>query len=58
MESSILRIYRRKGKQSRILVGTVEEIGKEGKRSFGSYDELWALMNPKRKDSGGAEKAG
>jgi hypothetical protein len=26
-------------------VGTVEEVGKEGKKSLSSYDELWEIMN-------------
>ncbi len=47
MESFIVRIYRREGKRSRHLLGTVETIGLTGKCAFTNSDELWEILNMK-----------
>lgn len=49
MESYILRIYRRKAREARILVGTVEEVGKDEKKSFRSSAELCEILDSKGK---------
>lgn len=46
LDNYILRIYRRKKNNPRILVGVVEEVGAEGKKAFSNLDELWAILNP------------
>ncbi|NWG02540.1 MAG: hypothetical protein HXY44_06770 [Syntrophaceae bacterium] len=46
MDNYIVRIYRRKKNNPRILVGVVEEVGAEGKKAFSNLDELWAILNP------------
>jgi hypothetical protein len=40
MESYVVRIYRRGGRRSRILVGTVEEAGARSKMAFSNIEEL------------------
>ena len=37
-------IYRRSRKRSRVLVGTVETAGEEGKRAFSNVEELWEIL--------------
>ena len=44
MDSYVVRIYRRGGKRSRILVGTVEVAGGEGKMAFSDIEELWEIL--------------
>ena len=44
MDSYIVRIYRRGGKKSRILVGTVEVAWGEGKMAFSDIEELWEIL--------------
>jgi hypothetical protein len=46
LESYIIRIYRRGNKIPHNLIGVVEEVGVEGKKSFTSLDELWSILNP------------
>lgn len=46
MENYIIRIYRQDRKKPRLLVGTIEEVGQEGKKAFTNYDELWDILNP------------
>ena len=41
----IVRIYRYQKDNPRKLVGTVEEVGAEGKKAFISFDELWKILN-------------
>ena len=36
----IVRIYRRDGRQTRRFIGTIEEVGTEGKRAFETIEEL------------------
>jgi len=45
LENYVLRIYRRKKSDPRILVGVVEEVGVEGNRAFSNIDELWSILN-------------
>lgn len=44
-ESYIVRIYRRDPKNPRIVAGTVEEVGIEGKKGFGNFDELRGILS-------------
>ena len=54
----IVRIYRFDKKNSRHLVGVVEEVGEKGRKAFTNYDELWEIlissknMTPKQKRKG------
>ncbi len=49
MDSYVVRIYRRGGKKSRILIGTAEVAGAERKLAFSSIEELWDILG-RRKD--------
>ncbi len=49
MESYVVRIYRSEKDKPRILVGVVEEVGADGKKAFTNLDELWEILNPKKK---------
>lgn len=44
MDSYILRIYRRAGRRSRMLVGTAEAAGTGRKMAFSNVDELWEIL--------------
>lgn len=44
-ESYIVRIYRRDSGDPGVVVGTVEEVGVEDKRGFGSFDELRGILS-------------
>jgi hypothetical protein len=44
MESYIIRIYHRDGKDPRKVAGVVEEIDKEGKRGFIGPESLWRIL--------------
>jgi len=44
MESYVVRIYRRSGRRPRVLVGTVEMAGAEGKLAFSNAEELWEIL--------------
>jgi hypothetical protein len=44
MDSYVVRIYRRGGKKSRILIGTVEVAGAERKEAFSNIEELWEIL--------------
>ena len=44
MDSYVVRIYRRAGAKSRILVGTVEAAGTEKKLGFSNIEELWEIL--------------
>jgi hypothetical protein len=44
-DSYIVRIYRRDPKNNRLVAGTVEEVGVEGKKGFGSFDELQGILS-------------
>jgi hypothetical protein len=49
VQSYIVRIYRWGRKRSRRLVGVVEEAEGNGKRAFGSLDELWQILAASRR---------
>jgi hypothetical protein len=46
----IIRIYRQDRRDTHRFVGTVEEVGTEGKRAFATIEELWGILA--RKDRG------
>jgi hypothetical protein len=48
MDSYVVRIYRRDGKKSRILVGTVEAAGNERKMAFSNIEELWEILSHRK----------
>lgn len=48
MDSYVVRIYRRDGKKSRILVGTVEEAGTDKKMAFSDIEELWEILRRRK----------
>jgi hypothetical protein len=48
LDNYILRIYRRKKHDPRILVGVVEEVGVQGSKAFSNLDELWSILNPNK----------
>lgn len=50
MNSYIVRIYREEEDNPRNLVGTIEEAGVAEKKAFTSLDDLWAILNPARKE--------
>lgn len=43
-KSFIVRIYRCEGDNPHKLVGSVEEIGDQGKMAFTNPDELWTIL--------------
>lgn len=43
----IVRIYRRDSRRTRRFIGTVEEVGAEGKLAFETIDELWGILSRK-----------
>jgi len=49
VESYVVRIYRSEKDKPRVLVGVVEEVGAQGKKAFTNLDELWEILNPKKK---------
>jgi hypothetical protein len=49
VNSYIVRIYRQKRNNPRILVGTIEEVGRTGKRAFMNVDDLWDILNARKK---------
>ena len=44
LDNYIIRIYRRDKADPRLMVGTVEEIGKKEKKGFTSFDELREIL--------------
>jgi hypothetical protein len=48
MDSYVVRIYRRDGKKSRILIGTVEEAGTGRKLAFSNTEELWEILRRRK----------
>ena len=44
MKTYIVRIYRFEDENPFHLTGVVEEVGKEGKKSFTNYEELWRIL--------------
>jgi hypothetical protein len=45
LESYIVRVYRQEKKNPRMLVGTVEKVGKRGRAAFTNMDELWEIVD-------------
>ncbi|HBI23988.1 MAG TPA: hypothetical protein DDX84_07290 [Nitrospiraceae bacterium] len=45
VDNYIVRIYRRDEEDLRKIVGIVEQVGAEEKRSFHSLDELWTILS-------------
>jgi hypothetical protein len=48
MDSYIVRIYRRAGRQPRILIGTVEAAGTGRKGTFSNIEELWEILRRRK----------
>jgi len=48
MDSYVVRIYRRAGRKSRILIGTVEVAGTEKKQGFSNIEELWEILQRRK----------
>ncbi|MBI4831192.1 MAG: hypothetical protein HY801_06490 [Candidatus Lindowbacteria bacterium] len=57
VESYIIHIYRRDEKVPTKILGTIEKVGEEKKRSFENFDELRALISSNKGDGLG-EKIG
>ncbi len=51
MDSYILRIYRKAEDDPRVLVGTAQKVGHEGKMAFSNLGELWGILNHVKKES-------
>ena len=49
MESYIVRVYHRGGRDPGKLVGVVEKVGVEGRLPFTTPDELWQLMTSRKR---------
>jgi len=45
LDSYVVRVYRREKDNPRLLVGTVEKVGKRGKSAFTNMDELWEIVD-------------
>ncbi len=50
MDNYIVRIYRRKRDDPRVLVGVVEEVGTKGKKAFIDLYDLWKILNSKERN--------
>jgi len=48
MDSYIVRIYRRAGRKSRILIGTIEVAGTRRKTTFTNIEELWEILRHRK----------
>jgi hypothetical protein len=48
MDSYVVRIYRRAGRQSGILIGTVEAAGTGKKMAFSNIEELWEILRRRK----------
>ena len=44
MDCYVVRIYRRAGRKSRILIGTIEVAGTRRKMAFSNIEELWEIL--------------
>jgi hypothetical protein len=49
LESYIVRIYRNAHENLRDVVGVVEIVGAEEKVVFTNINELWGIINPRKK---------
>jgi len=52
MENYIVRIYRHEKDKPQRFMGIVETVGKEGKKAFTRYDELWEILNASQQHAG------
>lgn len=48
MDSYVVRIYRRAGRKSRILIGTIEVAGTEKKMAFSNIEELGEILRRRK----------
>jgi len=48
MDSYVVRIYRRDGKKSRILIGTVEAAGTDKRMGFSNIEELREILRHRK----------
>jgi hypothetical protein len=48
MDSYVVRIYRRGGRKSRILIGTAEVAGTEKRLGFSNIEELWEILQRRK----------
>jgi hypothetical protein len=48
MDSYVVRIYRRAGKKSRILIGTAEVAGTGKRLGFSNIEELWEILQRRK----------
>lgn len=48
MDSYVVCIYRRDGKKSRILIGTVEAAGTDKRMGFSNIEELWEILRRRK----------
>lgn len=46
METYIVRIYERRTRKDREMMGVVELVGRDEKRVFSGPDELWGIIDP------------
>ncbi len=56
-DSYLIRIYRYMDTQSRKIVGTAEKVGDKGKQGFTNVDELWDILNARRRGEGRRKSA-
>ncbi len=52
MESYVVRIYRRPGRRSRILIGTIEMAGTQLRMAFSNSEELWDILRRRKRQGG------
>jgi hypothetical protein len=45
VDSYIVRVYRQEKKNHRMLVGTVEKVGRRGRAAFTNMNELWEIVD-------------
>jgi len=45
LDSYVVRVYRQEKDNPRLLVGTVEKVGKRGRSAFTNIDELWEIVD-------------
>jgi hypothetical protein len=48
MDSYVVRIYRRGGRKSRILIGTAEVAGAEKRLGFSNIEDLWEILQRRK----------
>ncbi len=49
IESYIVRVYRRAGRDPELMVGLVEDVGKNEKKAFASIQELMEILNSRKR---------